>query len=654
MQLDFLPTDVDAFASLPAKWRSQADEWRKALERLFNSQMTKAEVCASLGVNRATVDRKIAAVKEYGWRGLIPNYKAPTRLPEAFVEAWKALQQKYQRKTSSAYRELLRMWRAKEKIEGYDGHPGWPNLPAGWDKRNLYRYQPTKLELTALRHGLGRAIHLHAPKTLATRVGLWPLSHILWDDVQLDMKAHVLTSRQECRPMQIGALDLLSGCRFHHGNKPQLKRKDGTKASLNEADMRFALAAELYTFGISSRGTTMVIEHGTAAIRDRVRDILKRGLGDKIHFDDSGMTGKLQAIAGMGDGKGGGGNFRFKAALESLHNLIHNDLSALPAQIGHDRDEPEFLGTVERELQLLWRLAKRLPTETLQLFKFPTHEYHSQLVPLINGLLETINRREDHDLEGWAALGFITREYRLTADSPVWMPEAQLLALPSTAQAAMRAVADADQRCWRPRKLSPREVFDAGMQSGTIERVPTGIIAEILYQDLAQPRKCMDGTFSFRDIEIAPEEMHFESRIMRADGREEELKDRETYEVVLNPFDPSKLWVFAGTRSRGAFLGIAKRVERVCRADRPAAERAWGRQKERLTDLLEGSRNRNVRRTKDAAARHKHNADTIEAFKAKRADFTRQATDALTASLPASPDHSSPSTPSPYDPRTLI
>lgn len=644
MQLTLQPSDLDEYAKLPSKWRTQCDAVMRVLKQWTAGQLTKAEAISTLGMSRATFDRKVAAAKTLGWRGLVPQYKGAVSLPTEFVQHWKKLVESNQRKTAPAYRALVRQWKDRHPIPGYAGHPGWPNLPRGWDQRNLYRYQPTKLEMTALRHGLSRATTLHAPKVLSTRVGLWHLSHIVWDDVWLDLKGRLLNQRKPCRVLQIGALDLLSGSRFHYGQRPQLLRADGTRASLTEADMRFALCSQLYNYGISPRGTRMVIEHGTATIRDNVRDILSRGLGDLIGFDESGMTGKLQAIAGMYDGKGGGGNFRHKAALESLHNLMHNELAALPGQTGHGRDEPEFLAVMEREEEWLRKVAERINPAILAKFRSPFLDYHAEFCPVVREVLQRINERTEHDLEGWAELGFVSRKYRLTPQSADWMSEEQLLALPAPARQAMIAIAEADARCLLPHKLSPAEVFHRGHTSGDVMRVPLPIIAEILYLDLARPARADKGEFVVEDHEIAPGAMHFESRVMRSDGREEELRQGETYDLVINPYDPGIIngkgsaFVYSATRQKGAFLGLAQRVQRHCRADAEGATLAHARVAKRMSDLLTETRARHVGTTKAATERKAHNLRVIEDYLGDQSD----ATEAAIADLAAARIHFSP------------
>lgn len=644
-------SDHDAIGQLPVKWRTLFTARHLAISQFNEGKLSKEQAMDRLQVSRATFDRMLARVKELGWAGLIPQYKgvglpAETGLPAEFIEFWKRIVESYQRKTAPAYRLLVRIWRAHQPFElaevkydhvpGYAGWPGWPNLPSGWGGkgRNLYRHLPKKLELTALRQGLGAAQARYGPKVLSTRVGLWHMSHVVMDDVKLDVKAHLLESPKLIVPLQLGALELLSGDRFTYGMKPQLWRPDGTKSGIQEGDTRFLLANILTTQGISKRGTTFVIEHGTAAIRGPVRDILTRAFGDLVQFSDSGFRGKLQALAGMGDGRGGGGNPNHKAALESLHNLIHNEMAALPAQTGHDRTEPEFLGVIERADERLLAIARRMPPEAVQLLKFRTLEWHSQLVPLVAAVLDSINKRDDHDLEGWAELGFITRQYRLMPTSNEWWNESQLLELAPASRNAILAQADADSRCWMPKRLSPHEVFEMGRAKGEIIKAPDSVVAEILYHDLAKPRRVGDdGVFEFEDQEIAPGVLTFEGRVLCPNGREEELKWGETYEAVINPFNRSVLWVYSGTRQRGAFLGIARAVQRHSRADAEGARQAFKRSSQRLAEALAGTRSRNAHITRNETRRNKHNTSVINAHTQAKADFTRRATALLNKSL---------------------
>lgn len=639
MQLTLQPHDHELISALPSKWRNVVTARLLALQQYFGGLVTKSQAMQRLAVSRATFDRLLNKVQEGGWSALVPEYRgvsAPIEdsLPEAFIEFWRMLVEKNQRKTAPAYRRLLVIWRARvpfeidgkqhDHVPGYPSWQGWPNLPTGWGLRTMYRKKPTQMALTAMRQGLGKARMKHGAKVLSTRVGLHHMSHVLFDDVKLDLKAHLAGSRKLVVPLQLGALELLSGSRFAHGMKPQLYRADGTRESLNEGDMRFLLCSVLRHQGISARGTTFVVEHGTAAIRQPVRDILQRAFGDLVRCEDSGMIGDLQAIAGTYDGRGARGNPNHKAALESLHNLIHNELAFLPAQTGHDRNAPEFLGVLERDHEDLFRLAQRLPPEVRALLRHRTPEYHTQAVPLINGILDAINRRTDHNNEGWLELGFISKRYRLMPDSDAWIPEHRLLEMAPAARTAILSQADADARCWERVKMSPHDVFETGRSRGDLVKVPDSVIAEILYQDLAMPKRVHDtgeysSCFAWDDQEFSVSTVAFHARVKTPQGQELTLTRGETYDVVLNPFDPSVLWVFSATRQRGSFLGIAERVQRICRLDTEAKKEQWKRAARDLREHLEPVRRRHAATTDAEISRLKHNRKVIEQHSAASA-----------------------------------
>ncbi len=662
MQLALQPSDHDAIGGLPVKWRTLVNQRIVVMKHFSEGKLSKLDAMSSLGVSRATFDRLVSKVKDMGWAALVPMYKGVGAKNEGglcaeFLEFWKMLVEKRQRKTAGAYKQLVMIWKARRPFEidgveyahipGYAGWPGWPNLPEGWGGkgRNLYRHQPKKLALTAMRHGLGRARQLYGPKVLSTRVGLWHMSHVMFDDVKLDVKGRLLDTKKLVVPLQLGALELLSGSRFAHGTKPQLYRADGTKEGLTEAEMRFLLCVVL-RYGISKRGTTFVVEHGTAAIRKIVRDILQRAFGDLVIVKDSGMLGDVQAIAGMGDGRGGRGNPNHKAALESLHSYIHNQLDFLPAQTGHHRDAPEFLGVLERDNEQMFKLAQRLPPEARALLKHRTPEFHTQLMPLVNAVLDAVNKREDHNLEGWAELGFITQQYRLLPESNEWVDEHRLELMPPMARQAYLAMADADARCWQPKRMSPHEVFQMGCtKRDELVQVPDSVIAEILYQDIAEPRRLGDdGVFGIQNIDIAPAKMWFEGTVTTPAGREMALTWGETYDTVLNPFDRSVLWIFSATKQRGAFLGTARAVQRHCRADDDAARDKFKRSAHLLSEQLAGPRSRHAATTQAEIDRLKHNRRVLQDHEQAQRELTNGASRALetifsTQTPPTTHDH---------------
>ena len=599
------------FASLPKRVRDEVDLLAKLLKQIMAAkpkgpayEIAARQMCAagfkcSVAKMRYWEARYAPACD---WRMLVNKSKLPhrgkLRVPDAFVEEVKRQFQVQGRSAYCAWQQIVQDWRMGKPMPGYLDHPAaepLTGIPRGWSYTNLAKLcKSSNFEKVAMRVGLGAAKAKHGPKLFTTRVGLWPFSHIMPDDVDHDNFVHLLEGnrRQLCRASDLGFLDVLSGDRFFWGTKPLFKRID-PKTGLavtdkwKESAMRFGVCAVLYQYGFSPRGTTWVTELGTAALRENVARIMhdrtKEIYGEALlHVDPSSTTGKQQAIAGFFQGRGGG-NPRHKSCLESLHNLIHNKLAALPGQTGPDVDRrPEQLHGMLNESAALLKIMGGLSEYQQKLIKLPTLEYHSEFLPLLRAIYGIISMRHDHNLEGWAGCKFLTDEYRIDPSVDQWIPREKFLALPALAQQAISAVVQDDPSCHRPKRLSPYEVRMAGMH--TLIKPPVGMLAEILYEDLAEPRAVKNGYITFDDQTIDPDELRYEARIRTQDGREEELKDGEKYETVASPFQPEMLWVYS-KRGDGAFLGIARRDLKPSRADAEGKGRQLARIRERYEDI---------------------------------------------------------------------
>ena len=144
---------------------------------------------------------------------------------------------------------------------------------------------------------------------------MYKRQHFLFDDVWLDLQ--VLSGRDKGQPLQLGVLEYLTGKRVAWGQK--IRRRDeetGKMIHLNKRDMRSILALWGATIGYSPRGTTLVVENGTAAIDKEMEELLYHASGGLIKVDRSGIGGVRQTLK-QGHGGRGVGNPRHKAPLES-------------------------------------------------------------------------------------------------------------------------------------------------------------------------------------------------------------------------------------------------------------------------------------------------------------------------------------------------
>jgi len=604
-------SSLSELGQLPFEVRDEVGRWLTELRRVTRP-VTKAleQIAQRMGVSPVTARRKYDAFRKHGVTGLInrakaPQERRPAEITPEFLEWFRALVERNQRKSRPAWRQFSRMWFAGEKIPGLDRDIPRHRLPIGASYENLLRQCNDKFALTVMRQGTAAAAR-YAPQTFTTRAGLWVGSHYMFDDLWHDN--FVVFRGKPVRVLELDALDVFSGCKFAWGMQPRMQREDGSFENLKESATRMLLASVLWNEGYSERGTVLVVEHGTAAIRERVEELLHDYSGGLIRVDRSGIIGKTQAVQGMFPGRGGG-NPRFKSHLESLRNLIHNEFAMLPGQTGKDVEHrPEstagLLDHAEDLLKAVAVLAQTRP-EKAALIRLPLWEYHSQFLPLATAIYATINARDWHELEGWAECGHIALEYRLAPESLEWIAPEQFATLPEVTRQLVVETARQDARFLRQRKLSPFEVWRNGRKG--LNRIPGWVVADILGPDLAKERTCAGSYFTFEDIELSPEPLRYEARIVKPDGSEEELPAGK-YQTFVNPFDLSMLFVHD---ARGRHLGVSRRVARPCRADTEAVQAQWGRNSKRLEELLQPIRKRHADLTRQAAEDARHNAAVL-------------------------------------------
>ncbi|MDR1304490.1 MAG: hypothetical protein LBK76_04620 [Verrucomicrobiales bacterium] len=601
------PAAQDEFAALTARQRHAV--WRKLQWlRDWPADASVAAAAARLHVSAATLWRATQDFNRDGWRGLVPGWRNPNRgLAPEFIDYWRTLAENSQRKNKPAWRELCRRWQRKDAIPGYAGHPGWPNLPAGWTYGNLGRFL-RKVELVSFRIGKGAAAAL-LPQTFTTRVGLWPGSHIQLDDMLGDFFVNVLDRYQAVRPLFLHALDCYSGNLVEWGTRPRLKNFKAEKQDgLLESDTRLLVAALLCNHGYhAERGTTLMAEHGTAAVNERVEKILFDATGGKIRVRRSGMTGKEQAVAGLYAGDGGG-NFKFKAMLESLHNYTHNEQGFLPGQTGPDVPRrPEHLdGLLNRNAALLQAHGK-LPAERANRLVFPLMEWRD-FIARNTAIYRLINARTDHALKDWAECGHVVSEFRLAPDSDCWLGAAEFARLPAATQEIIHSLIVGGAAGYtRARRLSPAEAWARGKNELT--PLPAAALAEMLLADRGVERVTDGSYFSCRDKDVSLDPLTYEAVIISADGTRREAPRGEKFMTLVNPFVPAQMHLFDAA---GRYLGWCAQVERASYDDVERTQRQWGRNAARAKDLFKAMRIRRHAWSEARAAEDQHNLDIIE------------------------------------------
>lgn len=589
-------------SQLPAESRAEINAWDAAFTSI-TGPVTRAfpVIAGQFGVSVATAMRKYYAWRERGLAGLVngshhPAVAAALRCEDTLhpdtIEYYRQLCFENGRKCRPAYRALVRAFFKGEAIPGLP--PGTPRLklPAGWTSSNFSRHNPTKFELKAARQGL-RAAAEFRPLVYTTRREMYFFQELQFDDVWHDAEAVLLGRNQRVRPLQLGALEVLSACLFEWCIKPRIRRDDDTRTNLGPNDHLFLLAAIFGKYGHNPRGTRMNFESGTAVPPAEAIDLIHKLSGGEV-VCRIGKTSCETAFLGQYPGSSKG-NFRTRAMLESLWNLTHNESGnrlTFPGQFGSNSrtNAPEDLHGRGREQDLILRAMPALPAWVIENLRMPLPEWH-QALRAINELNEGMNQRgllpgTEHAIEGFVEAGLVTTDF----DFPGWGLisradfEQRLAQCDPQQQLAIRAMVNGV-----PRKLSPREVFNLGVrgQLSTLNPQPSTLtkwrpeaLAQLLYPARRDGvvRVGKDHLVTFDDQDISPEPLRFLAH---------HFSPGDEFECVCNPMVPDLLFIYdAAPARRGAWLGVLKSWGRVSRADSAAVGERIGQAEKVKRQLL--------------------------------------------------------------------
>ena len=577
------------WAEIPPEHRTQIINIRDAIKAAPENGITAwfKTKSAELGISPGSLKAKYYALTTGGdWKILIDNRKvnqagmAKARTSQrSFVAFLLTLVEENQRKNAPAFRRLREIWRTREKpVAGYEDWPAWPAVPEGWSDRNLadiVKREQTKAQRRAARVGTSSKTNLYLPHVITTRVGLWPGAVIQMDDMWHNNWVTVRRGNKVvfARVLELGAMDLYSGHRFHYGFKPRLRRDDGTMENLGAKDGRLFVAGLLHRHGYCPRGMSMMVEHQTMAIAEDVERLCYDYTGGLLRVSRQPIEGRHNELLG-GWSASEGGNFHAKALIESAGNLIQNNLANLPMQTGSPNSG--LLGPVATEAHRQWmektiRRIEKINPKRLERLVAGTLDFHADFVPLMIDHYDlTLARRTDHHMEGWEEENLFANEYTIVPGSGHWIPEDKIMAEdfdPQSRAIILAAARSAPQQWMQRRKLSPLEVWD---RRETWTPVPPALICDILTRDLAREVTARNGFLAFRDAEIAPFPLIYEARYISGPRRGERIGHGDKVALFANPFDDRTA---LAVDARGRFLGELPLYKKAMTID-PAAFQA--------------------------------------------------------------------------------
>ncbi len=588
------PVSDLSFALLPDKVRQDVLRWQAVMEGLEGAAhgtlgKMMERVAAERGLSVKAVRAKYDGWRKEGWRALCHRRRLKgSSLPGTFIEFWRGLVECHQRErvtVKQAHRALLARLEAWTRaggardceyaIPGYDRPPRRlhaTRLPMGWDYNNLLRYAPDKAA-RALRSRGGKAYSTFVPGVRATREGVAVGQVIFFDDEQPDVMVNLVGRNKEpMRPLGFHALDYVSGCNVMRGWKPQVRNGDGSKSGLTETDFYWFVIGLLTRYGYRADvGTTLVVEMGTAAIRDDFAERLERATGGKVSRDHSGRFGD-PAFRGMLYEGQSSGNFRYKAPIESWFNLERNYMSALPGATGRNRDDKpeESYGLIRADKAWL-KMLEGLPLERRLLARSPLMEWGA-FVRHADWLVDqVINRRVDHELQDWERCGHVVPVLSMGEQEVVVSADRLALMAPEMQGLIHMMVSQGHGRL---RRMSPAEVWDAGC--GKMSRLAGWQIPALMRpEDGRLVRVTQQFELVVEDQEIDSEPLRYIASVQGQHGLRVSLKRGETYLCFLNPYAPGSLQVCEAGARAGAWIGEAVAVPRVSKLDQSGLHKLW-------------------------------------------------------------------------------
>lgn len=524
-----------------------------------------------------------------GWRRMMADFQAGKELPG--VGSWREV------------------WRSEHPFEAVPERCPADWIPAGASYPNLQKAaarDPDRLfQLLAARQGR-RAAHRALLPVLTTRRGTPVGAVYQFDDVWHNIDVMV-PGGKTAQPLEFAGYDLASAFKMASVMKPRLTSADGTRNNLTEQQFRFLLGHVCCRVGFHRDGVRLVLEHGTTAIRSEVARQIATipHYGALITHAESGVLSE-QLHAGLFPGCGGG-NFRFKALVESSHNVLHNREASLKGNRGRDAERMhESRDALVRYEEGVYRAVAALDpcaVARIESGLLSWAEYGEAFRRIEDALMDD----PDHRLEGWDER--TVAEFRLGPDAP-WRPADELLDMGEAQRAAVAAYVSAHPDCRRLRYMTRREAWRAGQAD--LVRVPLFEMPAFLSEkDAVELTVSPDGLVSIRNaLYFGRDEMNYRAEARDPDGRVRRFAPGTRLWAKWNPLCPEQIWIL--DRESGATLGTAPLHERAPVCDRAAILRAMGEQARDLARKVNPARGRHQRAAEERAARMASNAQLLQ------------------------------------------
>ena len=633
--------ELDELGCYSSTVKSQVFTWLHILEE-YNSAENKGtavqklaiQYAGKLKISKSTLYRKKQEFETQGWQALVNRAqlsgKHKSNLPEPFVDFWQGLCMDFQRNSEAAYRSLfLDHLQVDKVIPGYGGswrsiwqsqRPGYGTpehcpyipyrvFPHSWSARNLARKTPDNAMLAAARIGGKYATMGFAPLIPTTRYGLKIGQIKVVDDMMHDHYINFVGNKGMYRPLELGAVDLFTGHYSSYGVKPIRELDDLTKEHIRKYYMRALLVHMLCVEGYHPDGCCIHGEHATATLDKPTLEVLSR-IAPEVSFQKGTLFGEPLA-KGLYCGTPGG-NPRWKTAVESTHNLRHNELAMLPGQTGKDRDHsPEHLSGLEKENTSLIRVCTALQDSRPDLLRemaMPVMLFE-RFTEFLHLAYERINDRTWHNLEGFEAAGLVVQEYRMDPTSTEWLPMSLLEeAEPRRKDLTQQLIFSDPEHLINCRAMSPREAREKHKHE--LVKLPISFAPQLLGPEFGIKATVTDRLqIQISDPDYKTKKHTFTGCIRTTDGSSVNLaRGQKVIVHLLSPIDDSFAFI---SDQDGNFLGAAPAYLLGTKEDMETLHRNLGLRSQALALEKRKLESYGAKKQRERDAELRHNLETL-------------------------------------------
>lgn len=489
--------------------------------------------------------------------------------------------------------------------------PNWE--PVGWGYANLQlRLQRDTMHLASLEwvvRGAGAASKfvrdvMRSRLDEATGKQLPGGSVYQWDDafdnVVVMCKGHVGL----WRPIGFHCYDVATGYHLPAFQKPRPYSHTDTQDRIAGDGLTEQMFAMMFFYvhaviGFNKSGVTHVLEKGTTAIRDVIRQRLATmpEYCQLIKF----QTGTPKATAAHnGLFLGRFGHPQMKSIVEGAHRYRQLETADLPGQVGMSAAmKPESLENFKgHEEKFIAKIAASdLPAEVVRLFSKRFLEW-SEYQVIAGARSDAINDTSKHNLEGWGER-YHVEEFCDPDDPGKWYPMSVLDTLTPLTQERIESMMLTDPaHMVRSRRMSRREAWETWK-----DELTTVPLTEMWY--FMDPRWAKEltvtpkRTIKFKDEQFYGKgvEMVYEAKVKDRNGIPHLLAPGQKVRVYINCWGElqNHIWV-ADENDRP--LGMADRIKAAFWADPEAIQEAAKAKLIDMAEVLHDTRSRNW----DAAA----------------------------------------------------